>query len=71
MKVTINVISRRSFQIIEISVNSPVDLDGLMSCRPNVLLAKCLSVKGPVGQTSVDLVSVDEMSVGQTSGHRF
>ena len=33
-----------------------------MSCRPNVLSAKCLSVKGPVGQTSVGLVSV-----GQTS----
>ena len=49
---------------------SPV---GQMSCRPNhkclvdrpnVLSAKCLSVKGPVGQTSVGLVSV-----GQMSGH--
>ena len=54
---------------------SPV---GQMSCRPNhkclvdrpnVLSAKCLSVKGPVGQTSVGLVSVGQMSVGQTSGH--
>jgi hypothetical protein len=43
-------------------VNCPV---GLMSVRPaNVLSAKCLSVKGPVGQTSVGLVSV-----GQMSGH--
>ena len=40
-----------------------------MSCRPNVLLAECLSVKDPVGQTSVGLVSVGQMSVGQTSGH--
>ena len=43
-------------------MNCPV---GLISCRSNVLSAKCLSVKGPVGQTSVGLVSV-----GQTSAAR-
>ena len=48
--------------------NCPV---GLMPCRPNVLSAKCLSVKGPVGQTSVGLVSVGQMSVGRTSGHDY
>ena len=40
-----------------------------MSCRLNVLSAKCLSVKGPVGETSVGLVSVGQMSIGQTSDH--
>ena len=51
-----------------------------MSCRPHVLSAKCsvgqmfcrpnvLSAKCPVGQTSVGLVSVGQMFVGQTSGH--
>jgi hypothetical protein len=40
----------KTFQMIEMSVNCPV---GLMSRRSNVVSAKCLSVKGPVGQTSV------------------
>ena len=48
----------KTFQIIEMSVNCPV---GLMSCRSNVLSAKCLSVKRLsvfVGQTSAHYSSV-------------
>ena len=58
------VISRRFFQILEMSAKCLVDQ---MSCRPNVLSVKCPVGKTSVGQMSVGKTSVGQMSVGQMS----